>query len=133
MNQASRSLTALIGMSLLLVGCASGPPKPHTYISNAKKAYKTGELYRKMGYPQAAVISYDVVLTEYYDTQYTDDALYWKGECQLKQMAWEDAIQSFNTLMERYPESPWVTKAKTKQEIALEKQRTIPNSEEHQE
>ena len=46
----------------------------------AKKEYKTGELYRKMGYPRAAIISFNVVLEKYYDTPYIDDALFWKGE-----------------------------------------------------
>ncbi len=80
----------------------------------AKKEYKTGELYRKMGYYRAAIISFDSVLEKYYDTPYSDDASYWKGESYRRMGEWDQAEEAFNTLMSKYPQSPFVLKAKLK-------------------
>ncbi|MFC1568606.1 outer membrane protein assembly factor BamD [bacterium] len=99
----------------------------------AKKENKTGELYRKMGYFEAAIISFEVVLSEYYDTQFADDALYWKGECHIKGMAWDEAIQSFTALIDRYPSSSFLSRAKEKMQIAIDKKEKLPLSEESQE
>lgn len=98
----------------------------------AKKQYKTGELYRKMGYYQAAVISYDYVLDEYYDTPFSDDALYWKGECSTKLMEWNDAVQSFASLIEKHPDSSYVDSARGKLSEARKKLANSQISEESQ-
>jgi len=99
----------------------------------AKKEYKTGELYRKMGYYDAANISYSAVLAEYYDTQFAEDALYWKGECYIKQLSWDDAIQTFETLISKYPESSWLEKAREKLQFSKEKKEKMPPAEKSQE
>ena len=88
----------------------------------AKKEYKTGELYRKMSYYRAAIISYNAIIEEYSKSRYVDDALYWKGECHRKLMEYENAIQAYEQLIRRYPDSPHVEKAKEKLKDALEKQ-----------
>ena len=80
----------------------------------AKKEYKAGELYRKMGYYRAAIISFDSVLEKYYDTPYSDDALYWKGESYRRIGEWEQAEEAFNTLLAKHSQSPFVFKAKMK-------------------
>jgi outer membrane protein assembly factor BamD len=82
----------------------------------AKKEFKTGELYRKMGYLRAAIISFDSVLGKYYDTPFSDDALYWKGEMQRRLGELLEAQEAFHDLLLKYPQSSWVSKAKLKLE-----------------
>ncbi|MBN2090058.1 outer membrane protein assembly factor BamD [candidate division KSB1 bacterium] len=62
----------------------------------AKKEYKTGDLYRKMGEFEAAVISYQKVMNEYYDTSYAPEALYWQGVCYKNLEDWSAARDSFS-------------------------------------
>ncbi|MBN1780709.1 outer membrane protein assembly factor BamD [bacterium] len=88
----------------------------------AKKEFKTGELYKKMGYNEAAIISFNAVLEEYHDTQYADDALFLKGECHLKLNAFSEAIQSYDALIDRYPDSEHINDARDRMNQAREKQ-----------
>jgi outer membrane protein assembly factor BamD len=80
----------------------------------AKKDFKNGELYRKMGFYKAACIEFDSVLEKYYDTQFADDALFWKGECHRKLGEWQEAEKAFQDLLEKYVQSVWVPKAEEK-------------------
>jgi len=87
----------------------------------AKKEYKTGELYRKMSLFESAIISFDVVLEQFYDTEYADDALYWKGECHRHMGEWDEAEQTFNDLITNHTQSALVSKAMNKLETVKEK------------
>jgi len=80
----------------------------------AEKEYKNGELYRKMGYYRAAVISFDNVLENYYDTKFADDALYWKGECLKRSGRFEEAEKAFNDFLRKYPRSTRAEKVEKK-------------------
>jgi outer membrane protein assembly factor BamD len=80
----------------------------------AKKEFKTGELYTKMGYYRAAIISFDAVLEDYYDTSYGDAALYLKGESHLRMGELESAELAFKALPVKYPDSPYRSKAEEK-------------------
>ncbi len=86
----------------------------------AKKEYKTGELYRKMSMFSSALISFDAVLERYYDTEYADDAQYWKGECHRKMGEWDDAEKAFRDLISKHAQSDWVRKAGKKLEEVIE-------------
>lgn len=80
----------------------------------AKKEYKTGELYRKMGYWEASALSYQVVISDYYDTKFAEDSYYWKAECNAKLMAWDQAVEDYTALISKFPNSVWVESAKNK-------------------
>ena len=82
----------------------------------AKKEYKNGELYRKMGYYRAAVISFENVLENYYDTKFADDALYWKGECLRRAGRFKEAEKAFSEFLTKYPKDNRVEKVKKKLE-----------------
>lgn len=88
----------------------------------AKKEFKTGELYRKMSYYRAAILSFDAVLEKYYDSEFAEDALYWKGECHRNLWEWEDAEKAFQDLLVKYVQSDWVDKAKEKLKEVRKKQ-----------
>ncbi|MBN1894406.1 outer membrane protein assembly factor BamD [bacterium] len=89
----------------------------------AKKEYKTGELYRKMGYYPAAIISFQSVEELYADTEYSDDAVYWRAECLRKMGSWEDAAEAYEKLLNVHPDSPLFAKARLRLKSVREKAR----------
>ena len=102
-------------------------------IKLAKKEYKAGELYRKMGFPNSAIISFDTVLNSYQDTEFVDDAYFWKGVCQQKIRDWDAAETTFADLIAKFPQSEWIEKARNKiKEIQKERERE-PNTDEEEE
>lgn len=78
----------------------------------AKKEFKTGELYRRMGYYRAAIISFDIVLENYYETKYTPNALFLKGECYKKLEEWKESEQVYQAFLIRYPKNSLSIKVK---------------------
>jgi len=95
----------------------------------AKKEYKTGELYRKMGYYNSAIISYDAVIEKYYDTEFADDAQFWKGECYRKMWDWEHSEKAFSDLLSKYGESVWAKKAREKLHDVRMKKNSVPKED----
>jgi len=75
------------------------------------KEFKTGELYRRMGYHRAALLSFKNVLENYQDTEYVDDALFFIGSSQMIMGNFEDAEISFTRLITEYKNSEYVEKA----------------------
>jgi len=71
----------------------------------AKKEYKSADLYRKMAEYQAAVVYFDGVLNNYYDTPFAEEALFRKGECLMKLKQWQEALKVFEVFLEKYPQS----------------------------
>ena len=76
----------------------------------AKKEFKAGEQYRKMGYYKAAVIYFGAVIEKFYDTDFIAEALFWKGECHKKMNEWDEAEAAFKRVLDKYPQSPWAIK-----------------------
>lgn len=74
----------------------------------AKKEFKSGELYRKLHDCEAALVYFNSVLDNYYDTKYARDALYWKGECLFELNRKDESFGTFTELMQRYPKSKYV-------------------------
>jgi len=77
-----------------------------------KKEFKQGELYRKMGYFESAIISFDSVLEHFYDTSWADDALFWKGECYYSMRKWEEAEMAFNQFLGTYKDSEYFSRVR---------------------
>ena len=77
----------------------------------AKKEFKAGELYRKLGDHIGALVYFDSVIENYYDTVYAEPALFWKGECLYKLDRSDEALEAFRELIERYPKSKYKAKA----------------------
>ena len=78
----------------------------------AQKKLLGGDVYRKMGYLNSALIYYDIVLQEYYDTPAAESALFWKAECEYKLKKMENALTSYTVFLEKYPSSKWASRAK---------------------
>jgi outer membrane protein assembly factor BamD len=77
----------------------------------SRKAYKVGELYRKMGEFEPAVLSFQRVIDTYYDTEFAPLATFWKGECLRKLGRKTEALDEFKQFIDKYPRHDLVSKA----------------------
>jgi outer membrane protein assembly factor BamD len=77
----------------------------------AKKEYSTGNLYRKMAYYEAAVISFNDVLNRFYDTRYAEPALFYKGECLFKLQRYDEAKAALDELLQKFPKTSFRSQA----------------------
>ncbi len=88
-------------------------------IKLAKKKLLAANTYRKMGIYDSAVIYYDIVISEYYDTPQLAEAMFWKGECLLKLKKYTEAYNAFTVFVEKFPDHEMAGRAKERiQEIA---------------
>jgi outer membrane protein assembly factor BamD len=74
----------------------------------AKKEFKNAELYRKLQFYQSAIIYYDEVLNNYYDSPYAEEALFRKGESLLKLKKFSEAEKVFEIFLQKYPKSSFL-------------------------
>ena len=71
----------------------------------AKKSYKSGVSYKKRSLYRSAVIYYEYVLDNYYDTSFAEIALFEKAECLKLLEDYEEAITFYQLFIEKYPEN----------------------------
>ncbi len=83
-------------------------------VKLAKKQLLGGNVYRKMGIFDSAVIYYNILLEKYYDTPQAEEAMFWKGECLYKLKEYNQAMTNFTAFVEKYPNSKFTNKAKDK-------------------
>jgi outer membrane protein assembly factor BamD (BamD/ComL family) len=80
-----------------------------------------GDVYRKMGIYDSAIIYYSILLEKYYDTPQAEPALYWKAECLYKLKEYEEALTHFTALLEKYPKSRYQRAARGRMSEIQEK------------
>ncbi len=78
----------------------------------ARKAYRSGALYYRMHDYEAAIVYFDDVLDNFYDTEFAPMSMLKKGECYAKMKRFEEAGETLTKLLERYPDSPSAKTAK---------------------
>lgn len=71
----------------------------------AKKEFRNAELYRKRDFWEAAIIYYDEVINNFYDTIYAEEALFRKGYCLMKNDKLESAQKLLEVFMAKYSNS----------------------------
>jgi outer membrane protein assembly factor BamD len=71
----------------------------------ARKKMIAAKTYQKMGECTSAVIYYNIILDEYYDTPQAVKALYLKGECLYELKEYVEAQTAFRTFVEKYPKN----------------------------
>ena len=92
-------------------------PKANDFMSKcreklAQKNFKNGESYRKRALYRSALVYYDYVLDNYYDTKFAERSLWEKAEC-YRQLGEEEQAEKFYKLfLEKYPKNSKVEKAK---------------------
>ncbi|MFH0882720.1 MAG: outer membrane protein assembly factor BamD [bacterium] len=77
----------------------------------AHKQYANGQLYYRMGEYPSARIYYDLVIENYYDTRYAEDAQYYKAVSFEKSKDWQNAIREYQLFLQKFPESELGTNA----------------------
>jgi outer membrane protein assembly factor BamD len=78
----------------------------------ALKIIMSATTYRKMGIYDSAIIYYDIILEDYYDTAQAEKALFWKGMCYYGLKKYIEARVAFSTFIEKYPKHRYSRKAK---------------------
>ncbi|MDP8228007.1 MAG: outer membrane protein assembly factor BamD [Candidatus Electryoneaceae bacterium] len=73
----------------------------------AHKTYANGIIYLKMKDYQAAVIYFQTVAEEFYDTEWAPKAVYQLGVALTRNEEENDAIGIYRTFLLRYPDHPW--------------------------
>ena len=87
------------------------PPPSHT------QAYAD---YARGNY-DLAVQEYTDYLRNYPDTDLSDNAQYWIGECQYSKQKYPEAIEAWDELLRQYPSSDKIPDARFKKGMALER------------
>lgn len=84
------------------------------------KAYKSAELYFNLGNYKSALVYFDNVLDEFFDTKYADDALYGKIQTLIIKKQYDKAKKEIERFESRFPSSEYLSRIKTlKSQIQL--------------
>lgn len=93
----------------------------------ANKIYASAEIYRKMKYYNAAIIYYNKVIEEYYDTSFAPKSLYWIGECNRRIDNYQQAVTAFVEFVKKYPKHEWMPRVKNKARLTRIEIEKSPN------
>jgi outer membrane protein assembly factor BamD len=78
----------------------------------AEKQWRNADNYRKMRKLRASLIYYDIVLNNFYDTEFADDAQYGKGLVYMDLEEWDNARDALMMFEEKYPDSELMPEVK---------------------
>jgi len=93
---------------------SSPPPPPRELYSQAYADYARGNF-------DLAIQGFGEYLRHYADTDFSDNAQYWIGECQYGNQRYEDAIEAWNALLRDFPSSDKLPDTRVKKGMALER------------
>jgi tol-pal system protein YbgF len=93
---------------------AGPPPAPRELYQQAYADFARGNY-------DLAVQAFQEYLKSYPETDYTDNAQYWIGECLYGKKAFDQAIEAWNVLLRDYPSSDKIPDARMKKGMAFEK------------
>lgn len=79
----------------------------------AQKTFMSAEVYKKMDDYKAAIIYYDQVLKEYFETDFADDALYEKIVILADRGKYQDASAEITRFEERFSSSPYMSRVRS--------------------
>lgn len=86
----------------------------------ALKALKSAELYYNLGSYKSALVYYDNVLDEFFDTKYADDALYGKIQALINKKQYELAKKEIERFESKFSGSEYLSRVKSlKSQIPL--------------
>jgi tol-pal system protein YbgF len=89
-------------------------PAPRELYSQAYADFARGNY-------DLAIQGFTEYMTHYPDTDFTDNAQYWIGECLYGKKQYSEAIEAWNTLFRDYPSSDKVPDGRVKKGMALER------------
>jgi outer membrane protein assembly factor BamD len=73
----------------------------------AKKQYDVARLYETMGYSRSALLSYDVVIEKFHDTEYAPRAYLDKADLLIRREQWQEALVTIQAFLAKYPGSEY--------------------------
>lgn len=77
----------------------------------AKKIFESGKLYYRLEYYRASIAYFNKVISEYNDSQFTDDAMLWKARSLMERKEFDAATTSLMELLTKYPDTELKTDA----------------------
>jgi tol-pal system protein YbgF len=89
-------------------------PAPRELYTQAYADYARGNY-------DLAIQEYTDYLRNYPDTDLSDNAQYWIGECQYSKQKYPEAIEAWDELFRQYPSSDKIPDARFKKGMALER------------
>lgn len=106
-------------------------------VKLAKKHFESANIYRKISEFEAAIVYYDQVIIDYYDSPYASQSKYWKGYCNYKIDEFQKATLILKKFIDEYPQEKklvenaqkLIVKIKEKEEKARNKKKTSVASE----
>jgi tol-pal system protein YbgF len=93
---------------------AGPPPAPRELYSQAYADYARGNY-------DLAIQGFQEYLRNYPDTDFSDNAQYWIGECLYGKQKYTEAIEAWNTLLRDFPSSDKLPDARVKKGMSLER------------
>jgi tol-pal system protein YbgF len=93
---------------------AAAPPAPRELYTQAYADYARGNF-------DLAIQEWQEYLRNYPDTDLSDNAQYWIGECLYSKALFADAVEAWNELLRQFPSSDKVPDARYKKGLALER------------
>jgi tol-pal system protein YbgF len=122
---------ALPGPSPAAGGPAAAPIAPgsvppvaapvHSQVPAPRELYTQAYADYARGNYDLAIQEYTEYLRNYPDTDLSDNAQYWIGECQYSKQKYADAIEAWDELFRQYPSSDKLPDARYKKGMALER------------
>ena len=88
-------------------------------LSGEIRAYEEAFAVYRAGEYEAAIDRFDAFLQTHPSSEHSDNALFWKGECYFKLEDYEQAVLTFEDVVNRYPDGNKVPDALYRQGIAL--------------
>ncbi len=70
----------------------------------ARKHFESANIYRKISEFEAAIVYYDQVIIDYYDSPYAGRSRYWKGYCNFKLGEYQKATLILRRFIDDYPQ-----------------------------
>src|SRR6266571_2096583 len=93
---------------------AAPPPAPRELYTQAYADFARGNY-------DLAIAGFSEYIKAYPNTDFTDNAQYWIGECLYGKKQFAEAIEAWNTLFRTYPSSDKLPDARVKKGMALER------------
>jgi outer membrane protein assembly factor BamD len=69
----------------------------------ARKQFESANVYRKISEYEAAIVYYDQIITDYYDSPFVPKAKFWKGYCNFKIKEFQKATLILKKFIDDYP------------------------------
>jgi len=103
------------------VGPPAGPVAPNPQAPAPRELYTQAYADYARGNYDLAIQEYSDYLRNYPDTDLSDNAQYWIGECQYSKQKYPEAIEAWDELLRQYPSSDKIPDARFKKGMALER------------